>query len=75
MKEEGTYFEQVPKAIVEKILAQQTPPEKDLTDNGRVAGPAAGKAVVPASLSQKVRRNQLVMRQHGRVTRANKERA
>jgi len=73
MKEAGTYFEQVPKAIVEKILAQQTPPEKDLTDNGRVAGPAAGKAVVPALRSRKVERDQLVMRQHGRV--ANKERA
>jgi hypothetical protein len=75
MKEAETYFEQVPRAIVEKILAQQTPPEKDLTDNGRVAGPAAGKAVAPALRSRKVERDQLVMRQHGRVTRANKERA
>jgi hypothetical protein len=73
MKEAETYFEQVPKAIVEKILAQQTPPEKDLTENGRIPGPAAGKAVVPALRSRKVERDQLVMRQHRH--RANKERA
>jgi hypothetical protein len=76
MKEAETYFEQVPKTIVEKILAQQTaPPKKDLTENGRVAGPAAVKAVAPALRSRKVERDQSVMRQHGQVTRANKERA
>jgi hypothetical protein len=29
MKAIGTYFEQVPKAVVEKILAQQVPPSED----------------------------------------------
>lgn len=76
MKEGETYFEQVPRAIVEKILAQQTTlPEKDLAEKERVAGPVAVKAVTPALRSRKVERDQLVMRQHGRVTRANKGQA
>jgi hypothetical protein len=75
MKETETYFEQVPKAIVEKILALQTPPEKDLVENGREAKPAAFKAVAPALRSRKVERDQSLMRQHKQVTRANKERA
>jgi hypothetical protein len=76
MKEAETYFEQVPRAIVEKILAQQTTlPEKDFAETGRVAGPVAVKVVTPALRSRKVERDQSVMRQHGRVTRANKERA
>ncbi len=28
MKAFGTYFEQVPKAVIEKILAQQGPPDE-----------------------------------------------
>ena len=75
MKEAETYFEQVPRAIVEKILAQQTPPEQDLAENRRVAGLAASKAVAPTLRSRKVERDQSVIRHHGRVTRANKERA
>ena len=35
MKSAGTHFEQVPKAIVEKILAKQIgPPETDSADGG-----------------------------------------
>jgi hypothetical protein len=29
MRAIGTYFEQVPKAVIEKILAQQVPPPED----------------------------------------------
>jgi hypothetical protein len=29
MRAIGTYFEQVPKAVIEKILAQQVPPSED----------------------------------------------
>jgi len=29
MRASGTYFEQVPKAVMEKILAQQVPPSED----------------------------------------------
>ena len=29
MKAVGTYFEQVPKAVIEKILAQQDPPAEN----------------------------------------------
>jgi hypothetical protein len=29
MRAIGTYFEQVPKAVIEKILAQQIPPPED----------------------------------------------
>jgi hypothetical protein len=55
MKSAGTYFEQVPKAIVEKILAKQIdPPEMDLAERGAKANSRAGKAAAIASHLHKV---------------------
>jgi hypothetical protein len=45
MREEGTHFEQVPKAVIEKILAQQnTRAENEAGENDAVAKSAANKA-------------------------------
>jgi hypothetical protein len=33
MRAAGTYFEQVPKTVIEKILAQQEPPAEDEMDS------------------------------------------
>jgi hypothetical protein len=45
MKEARTHFEQVPKAVVEKVLAQlATSSEKEPAENGAVANPAVRKA-------------------------------
>ncbi len=55
MKSTGTYFEQVPKAIVEKILAKQmSPPEVDLAERGVAANRTAGKGAPIALRSRKV---------------------
>lgn len=55
MKSAGTYFEQVPKAIVEKILAKQMdPPEMDLTEQGVAANPTLGKAAAVALRPRKI---------------------
>jgi hypothetical protein len=44
MRAIGTYFEQVPKAVIEKILAQQAPPPGDeLAGEEAVNKPAASK--------------------------------
>jgi hypothetical protein len=44
MRAIGTYFEQVPKTVVEKILAQQVPsPESKLVGDEAVEKRAAGK--------------------------------
>jgi len=54
MKSAGTHFEQVPKAIVEKILAKQIgPPEKDSMEPG-----AAVRAAVrePGALASHLRK-------------------
>lgn len=55
MKSPETYFEQVPKAVVEKILAKQMgPPEMDLAKRGEAANPTVGKGAAIALRSQKV---------------------
>jgi hypothetical protein len=44
MRAIGTYFEQVPKAVIEKILAQQVPPPEDeQAGDQAVNKPAASK--------------------------------
>jgi hypothetical protein len=53
MKPAETHFEQVPKAIVEKILARQTgPPETDFAANGASVKSDAAKARRSSSLSR-----------------------
>ncbi|MGB9242404.1 MAG: hypothetical protein WCC03_03550 [Candidatus Acidiferrales bacterium] len=55
MKSTGTYFEQVPKAIVEKILAKQMgPPEMDLAERGVTPNQTVGKGAAIALRSRKV---------------------
>jgi hypothetical protein len=55
MKSAGTHFEQVPKAIVEKILAKQIgPPEADLPQRGIPVKAPVREAEVPALRSRKV---------------------
>ena len=55
MKSAGTHFEQVPKAIVEKILAKQIEPsEVDLARRGVPAKAPVQEAEVPALRSRKV---------------------
>jgi hypothetical protein len=44
MKAAGTYFEQVPKAVIEKILAQQAPPAEN-----EIRGDAVTEKPAPAS--------------------------
>jgi hypothetical protein len=42
MRSAGTYFEQVSKTVIEKILAQQEPPsENKMTSDAAAAKPAA----------------------------------
>jgi len=36
MRALGTYFEQVPRTVIEKILAQQNPPPKNEVDSDEV---------------------------------------
>ena len=48
MRGSGTYFEQVPKTVVEKILAQQAPPlehevARDAASNKRATSKPASK--------------------------------
>jgi hypothetical protein len=46
MKSAGTHFEQVPKAIVEKILAKQVgPPETDSAERGVAVKATVRKAL------------------------------
>ena len=55
MKSAGTHFEQVPKAIVEKILAKQMgPPETDSVERGLALKATVREAEVPALRSRKV---------------------
>ena len=55
MKSAGTHFEQVPKAIVEKILAKQSGrPETDSAERGVAAKATAGEAEAQALRSRKV---------------------
>lgn len=55
MKSTGTHFEQVPKAIVEKILATQVgPPEADLAQCGLPVKAPVQEAEAPALHSRKV---------------------
>jgi hypothetical protein len=49
MRAVGTYFEQVPKAVIEKILAQQVPPaENEMGSDKVVTKRAARNAQNPA---------------------------
>jgi hypothetical protein len=55
MKSAGTHFEQVPKAIVEKILAKQIgQPEADLAQRGIPVQAPVREAEAPALRSRKV---------------------
>ena len=55
MKSTGTHFEQVPKAIVEKILAKQIDaPEANLTQRAVPIKPSVRGAQAPALRSRKV---------------------
>lgn len=53
MKAAGTYFEQVPRTVIEKILAQQTL----LTENKMATDAAIEKRPVSKALSQTKSRN------------------
>jgi hypothetical protein len=47
MRAVGTYFEQVPKAVIEKILAQQAPPaEIKIGSDAAVERPAASNVPI-----------------------------
>jgi hypothetical protein len=49
MRAVGTYFEQVPKTVIEKILAQQEPPvENEMGSDATVAKRAASGAPIQA---------------------------
>jgi hypothetical protein len=55
MKSAGTHFEQVPKAIVEKILAKQIgPPETDSMERGVAVKASVRQAEALASRLRKV---------------------
>ena len=55
MKSMGTHFEQVPKAIVDKILAKQiVPPEADLAQGGLPVKAPVQEAETPSLRSRKV---------------------
>jgi hypothetical protein len=55
MKSSGTHFEQVPKAIVEKILAKQIgPPKTDSIERGVAVKPAVRQAEALAPRLRKV---------------------
>lgn len=55
MKSAGTHFEQVPKAIVEEILAKQIgPPETDSAERGVAVKATAREAEALALGSRKV---------------------
>ncbi len=54
MEKAGTHFEQVPKDVIEKILAQQNmQTENKLAENDVVAKSTANKLEAPALLSPK----------------------
>lgn len=49
MKKAGTYFEQVPKAVIEKIIAQQSVlAEGEFGETGAAAKPSAIDTKIPA---------------------------
>ena len=56
MKAIGTYFEQVPKTVIEKILAQQDPPDEvELGSDESVKRCGASKTAIKAASKTTIR--------------------